>query len=488
MEKKIKKGNKYFQLFGDISIFIVGTALAKAIQFFLLPLYTSYLTTETYGVAELINNLSELFYPIVTLCIYEAAFRFAVDENYDNCVIATIMTKLLLISTLVGTLGACIGYWVFRYQYSFHLLFVLYALSFRMTATYYVRGKGLSKIFALSGVINAFILGICNVIFLIKIPLGVDGYLLSIGIAYTITAIYLYIRGGIYQEVTIVSKSNVDDIKLLLNYCSPLIFYNILYWVNTISGRYILLWFTDAETVGIYVAAIKISAVINMIQQAIYSALQLNASREFSDKNKEIYYSKINYLFTIVYCSFGAIIMCFTHLLAIIMLKNDFIIAEKYLPIIMFTSVINCVSSLFGAMYSTYKITRKQIPVSIIGAISNIIFCFLLTPRIGIWGVCIGSLMCYFLQAVYKIIDVTKLCKLRIRWKIIVINFILLLMQVIFISFNMSKGLFLSYLTVIILVVVNCYSYRSEVLTLLNEIKTVRGNKRFSGLEKRDKP
>lgn len=474
MGKKNKKDNKYSQLFGDIFIFIVGTVLAKAIQFFLMPVYTSYLTTETYGVAELINNLSELFFPIITLCIYEAAFRFAVEDNYDNSVIATITTKLLLISTLVGIFVACIGNWVFRYQYSFHLVFILYALSFRMTAAYYVRGKGLSKVFALSGVINAFILGICNVILLIKIPLGVHGYLLSIGIAYTVTAIYLYIRGGIYKEVAIFSRSNFNDVKVLLKYSSPLIFYNILYWVNTISGRYILLWFTNTETVGIYVAAIKISVVINMIQQAIYAAFQLNASREFSEKNKEIYYSKINNLFTILYCSFGAIIICFAHLLAVITLKKDFIVAEKYLPIIMFASVINCVSSLFGAMYSTYKITRKQIPVSIIGAVSNIIFCFLLTPRIGIWGVCIGSLICYFSQAVYKIIDVTKLCKLKIRWKIIAINFALLLIQVVCVGFDTSTGIFLSYFTALIIVIVNCYSYRSEILTLLYNITQIK--------------
>ncbi len=69
--------NKYRTLLSDIIIFIIGTALAKAIQFILMPLYTTYMSTEAYGVAELTNNLSELFFPIVTLCIYEAAFRYA---------------------------------------------------------------------------------------------------------------------------------------------------------------------------------------------------------------------------------------------------------------------------------------------------------------------------------------------------------------------------------------------------------------------------
>ena len=78
------QSNKYMTLASDIVIFIIGTVFAKAIQFLLMPLYTTYLTTEEYGVAELTNNLSEFFLPIATLCIYEAAFRYAVDPSFDN--------------------------------------------------------------------------------------------------------------------------------------------------------------------------------------------------------------------------------------------------------------------------------------------------------------------------------------------------------------------------------------------------------------------
>ena len=41
--------NKYRTLLSDIMIFIIGTVLAKAIQFILMPLYTTYMSTEAYG-------------------------------------------------------------------------------------------------------------------------------------------------------------------------------------------------------------------------------------------------------------------------------------------------------------------------------------------------------------------------------------------------------------------------------------------------------
>ena len=77
----IPQSNKYLRLLSDVGVFAVGNLLAKLIQYFLLPLYTSAMTTETYGTAELLNNLSEMLFPIVTLAIYEAVFRFAVDPD-----------------------------------------------------------------------------------------------------------------------------------------------------------------------------------------------------------------------------------------------------------------------------------------------------------------------------------------------------------------------------------------------------------------------
>lgn len=474
MTESIKGSGKYARLFGDIIVFMLGTVLAKAIQFFLMPLYTSYLTTEAYGVAELVNNLSELFFPIVTLCIYEAAFRYAVDESFDNKKIVAVATRILLISLVIGTGIAIIAYHSLNYRYAFYLLFVLYGMSFRMTAAYYVRGKGLSKVFSFSGIVNAISLALCNILFLIVFPMDVAGYLISIGTAYIITAIYLVFKGGIHSDISLSTKVDHDSVMVLLHYSMPLIFYNILYWINTISGRYILLWFTDANSAGLYIAAIKIAAVINMIQQAVYAAFQLNASREFSKDKKEQYYSSINNSFTILYCSFGAAIICCTHLLALFTLKKEFIIAEQYLPIIMFAAIINCVSSLYGAMYSTYKKTKKQIPVSIIGAVSNVIVCFALTPIIGIWGVCIGSLVCYSSQALYKMIDTKRMCGLTVKWKLIAFNMLCLASMVFIIWKDPNNGLILSIAITAVLYIVNIYEYREGLKKVLQTIKSRR--------------
>ena len=75
---------KFKSLFSDTLIFAVGNILTKLILFVLMPIYTSAMTTSEYGTGELIYNTVELTLPIVTLCLYEAVFRFSIDIESDH--------------------------------------------------------------------------------------------------------------------------------------------------------------------------------------------------------------------------------------------------------------------------------------------------------------------------------------------------------------------------------------------------------------------
>lgn len=464
--------NRYRTLASDIIIFIIGTVLSKAIQFVLMPLYTTYMSTEAYGIAELTNNLSELFFPIATLCIYEAAFRFAVDPEFDNKQLATAVFFVMKKSVIIGFLITIVCSFLFNYKYAFFLFFILYAYSIQMCAAYYVRGCGFSKIFAMSGVINALTLGLFNLIFLVLLKLNEEGYLISIGLSYVCSSIYLVIRGKINKQIN-KSASNRNDLTVLFKYCFPLIFYNVLYWVTTISGRYVLLWFTDSSTAGKYIAAIKIAAIINMIQQAIYAAFQLNTSRAYTEENREKYYSEITNLFISIYCTFGAMVICLTPLLAIFTLKNDFYEARIYLPIIMLAALINCISSVLGAMYSTYKKTKRMIGVSIVGALINFIIGIILTPQLGVFGVCIASVLCYFSQTIYKFIDIRKFCSITYSWKLVIPNIAILTIQVVIMSIEFHSNLFIAVGLTLFLFTINMKTLSLGTNLLLKKSKFV---------------
>ena len=66
MKRQFMSQNKYQVLASNTIIFAIGNILVKLISFFLMPLYTSILTAEQYGVAELLNSSIEIVLPIMT--------------------------------------------------------------------------------------------------------------------------------------------------------------------------------------------------------------------------------------------------------------------------------------------------------------------------------------------------------------------------------------------------------------------------------------
>ena len=465
------KTDKYTRLIADILVFTLGTVLTKVVQFVLMPLYTMYMTTEAYGVAELTNNMAEFLLPLTTLCIYEAAFRYIVGSKFDKKEIFSSSISVLMFSSLASAIILIILNLFINFKYAIYLYLVLYSYSFQRLCAYYVRGKGYSKTFAFSGILDAIVLALSSVLYLIVFKMGVKGYLLAIMTGYLISGLFLVIGGKVYKDFSF-KKRNNKLMKELLRYSLPLIIYNIGYWLTTMSGRYILLWNTDASTAGQYAAVMKIAAVINMLQQAFYSAFQLNNSREFESKDKEKYFSNIFKYYSCGILIFGSIILCISPILSKITLRGDFYSSNVYLPLILFVAIIYCLFCFYDTMYTTYKLTKKAVPSMIIGAIINIIVALITVKKYKIWGICFASLFCYLSQAIYRVIDTRKFVKIECNWKLIVSSIFLLVVQVVVLTFSKSiMSISISLLISFILIVVNYLIYKREINILMQTLK-----------------
>ena len=92
----MQKKNEKRVLLSNTIAFGVGTLGAKVIMFFLLPVYTTYMTTAELGVAELIVSTVSL-----SLSITSALLRFALEKDKDK-------KQVFAISVLVTVLGVLI--------------------------------------------------------------------------------------------------------------------------------------------------------------------------------------------------------------------------------------------------------------------------------------------------------------------------------------------------------------------------------------------
>ncbi|SCY42566.1 lipopolysaccharide biosynthesis protein [Butyrivibrio sp. INlla14] len=397
----------------DVLVFLIGNVLAKAVQFFLLPLFTAYMSTDAYGSGELINNFSELLLPFATLCIYDSVFRFSVNEN--NSAFLNSAISLLMRSAIICGV-AVIAFWLISKDWAIVYLFVIvYLYSLKMILAYYIRGKGKSVYYALSGVINAFSLFLFSSVFLVLLGFEARGYLASIALAYMVTSIFLLF--GIEEKMVITIRPIDKEIyRKMLKYSTPLIIYNTGYWITNMSGRYAISIFSGVGNAGIYLAAMKIATIINMIQQAFFMAFQLNGAKQYDQKGSNEYFDDILTIYLAVVFIFGGAVMMLYKVIARITLHGDFYSAVVFLPVIILGAIVDCFFCYFKVLYSVFKRTKRIIISVLIGAIVNVFMCVILVPQLGILGACISSIICFFAQGVFRIFDTRAFIKIRINW------------------------------------------------------------------------
>ena len=88
----------------DTGLFAISNFGSKILVFLLTPLYTSILTTEEYGIADLITTTIGFIYPILTLAIADATIRYALDKETD---------KKKVLNTLKDVLAPAEDYYVY---------------------------------------------------------------------------------------------------------------------------------------------------------------------------------------------------------------------------------------------------------------------------------------------------------------------------------------------------------------------------------------
>ncbi len=450
-KKEWLQNNKYLRLLSDIGVFAIGNLLVKLIQYCLLPLYTSAMTTETYGTAELLNNLSEMLFPVVTLAVYEGVFRFAVDPDSDLDAILYESTGLVC-KIFLGIFAVTPIFQRFiGYSYTYDLLFVLSAYSLRMLFAYYVRGSGYVKLFSFSGVVNAFSLAIFSWLFLVCFNFGVRGYLTALSCAHTASAVVLLIGAKIPKRLMLRKRNKALLVKML-QFSIPLIFNNVAWWITSMSGRYVVLFACGAGVAGLYTAANKLPAVISVISGIFQQAWQLNSAREYESGDQNAFYENVWKLYSVAIFLFGAAAIAITPVLAKITLKNEFFEARHYIPLMMLSVIILSLSAYFGSILIACKLTKAAMRGMALGAVINLVTAVALVGLLGVWGVLIASVFCYTAILIHRTVNVQRRLSMELHLKRLIFPFLLIIAETVLmcvgthltmgISWGMCAGIF----------------------------------------------
>lgn len=390
----------------NTAVFAVGNALTKLIQLILMPLYTTYMTVGDYGIAELVNNMSELFYPLLCLCIFEAVFRFAMEKDIDKGHLLAGAVGVLFIMLPVGFLIALIAYTVFSYEQAWVCLLLVITVSVRTIFAQFARGSGEVKKFAISGVLNALLLLAFTVIFVVCLHWSIIGYITALILSNIGSCLYIIVTCQLWKFVS--ARPDRHLLRKMLSYSLPLLPNTLAWWFMNIFGRYVLLICQGPISAGLYTAASKLPSLVNFLSTIFQQAWQISAAQELDSKDSVKYFSKVFDLFaTFLYCGCSVLITLSVPL-ATVLLRGEFFEGWRFVPLLMLSALIGCCSAFFGTFYNAAKRTSAVFSSTVIGAAANIVIALVLVNAVGVWGVLISNIAGQMITLVYRVIDSRK--------------------------------------------------------------------------------
>ncbi len=85
-----------YKVFRNSAYYMIASLLPTFVSFFMLPVYSTYLTPGDYGVVALVLSLQSFLPLVMTLQIHNSISRFYFDFQDDNIKLRTFITTIFI--------------------------------------------------------------------------------------------------------------------------------------------------------------------------------------------------------------------------------------------------------------------------------------------------------------------------------------------------------------------------------------------------------
>lgn len=440
---------RYKSLAKDTMLFGVSSFVSKIMIFLLLPIYTGVLSTEEYGRADIIINLVNLLYPLLTLSIVEAVLRYSfISEVRNNELILSSLSIILLDIIILLSIAfsfSAIGYVKSSNIYLFILLFAGYSLQNLFAS--FCRGSGRKKLFAIQGIIQTVSLLVYNLLFLLVLRMGMAGYLMATISAYLTAVIYMIYKGKLYEELFPL-KINIVLIKDMLKYSIPLIPAMMMWWINSSADKYTIIGLVGIGASGVYAAAHKIPTILTAVSDIFNQAFLISAVNNINDDDSSIYFKNISRYFLILNFLGCSVLIAFSEIVAKILFSEEYIYGWVYIPILILAAMFSSLSAYLASFYRAIKNSGILFGSTLIGAIINVILNFVLIKLLGTIGAAYATAISFGVVFIIRNYYSNKLVQLDCITKKSCVAGSVVIVQAILISLDFKSKYYISIIAI----------------------------------------
>ena len=405
--------NRIAFLLGNTLVFALGGLAIKAVSLVLMPLYTTALTAGEYGTAELLNSAIEIVLPLLSAGVVEALYRFSIDDDVPKDELFASSLVVLGVGVVCAgglcALGSVL--WDMEHAGSFFVLFCSVCL-FKAT-TQLARGLGHVRRFVAYGLINALAMVVATYLLLVRARLGVEGYLWSFTIGYLVGGVVAFLGSAEYR---LLAPFRVDRalLRRMLVYSLPLVPNLLSWWLVSVSGRYVVLWGSGVVAAGLFTAASKMPALVNIVASVFQQAWQYSTAREIDSPDRGAFFGVVMRGYSLATLTVAGLVIALNRPISRVMLQAEFAEGWRYVPLLMLVASFGVISIFFESFYQALKNSGVLMASTALGAVVNVILGVALVPFMGPWGAGLAGAVSYMLVLVVRARDLGRRINLPI--------------------------------------------------------------------------
>lgn len=420
--------NKTKELARNTVIVTIGKICTQFLNFFLLPVFTSLLTTEQYGTADLYLNYVNLFVPVITLQLDMGLFRFLIDVREKPEEQGRMMTSALLCCVVQSMI--CVGLYLISTLFIsdvnlLYLLLNLIAAAFVAMLQQAARGFGDNAGFAISSLLAAAVQIGMNIVLICGFGWRTEAMFMAYFCGSVCCVLFLCIRLKLPRYISrqYISRSTQRD---MLAYSIPLVPNSMCWWAVSAADRTIVSLALGTAANGLLAISHKFASVYTMgINIFVYPWTE-SAALYFREPDHDAFFSSvINTMFRFFYS------LCIG-IIAVIPFVFSFIVDEQFayayfqIPLFLVGGLLNTIVGLYSVVFQAAKRTRFIAVTSIIVALVSVVVDIGLIGSIGLYAPAVASLCSYGVFAFIRYRAARKYIHAPLEKKIVILGMLVL--------------------------------------------------------------
>ncbi len=476
----------------DTLIYGIGNALNKLLGFILIPVYTSYISLNDFGVLAVMETSVLFLVQLLHLGIINGHQRYFFlrkeDNTYPSFLFSNYIGTIAFTSILILPfffLNGFISQILFdTVDYNRLIILTLAIIFFEVVniipfQILQFENKPIAYIaqsFA-KLLISLFV----TLVLVIHYKLGIEGILWG-----RLAGLLLL---AVYQNVAVILKRidwkfSFSELKISIGYGFPIIFSSIGYLIFNFSDVYMLNELGTKADVGMYSFGFKIANFVNLIFiQSIGLSYFPSVFANENEKNSTQYYSKmlLLYVYLISFVVF-LFLVSYEDVLLLIIMNKEYAFGLIIVPIISVGFMIKGMNY-FSSAGVYLKKSNFLIWSSFSSAALNIILNLFLIPKYGFLAAAISTLISQIVNTILITYFSNKVLYVSYQWgKIFGVLFILVVG--IFINESLNLGFLSNYLIRFLMILLFVASIYFVVMSKEERILIIEGlnkvKKRFS--------